>query len=57
MFELGSLGKALDIMKALAEEAHLIHGEVTRRREPFHDPEVSTKFNKCLEFLEEFLGL
>ncbi|XP_063216310.1 ferritin light chain [Bacillus rossius redtenbacheri] len=38
--ELGSLSRALDVEKSLAEEAHNIHSEVMRRRENYHDPEV-----------------
>jgi len=38
MYELGSMARALDMQKGLAEEAHFIHAEVTRRKE--HDPEV-----------------
>lgn len=37
---MASLGKSLDLWKSVAEEAHTIHGEVTRRREGLHDPEV-----------------
>lgn len=40
LHELGSLSRALDIEKSLAEEAHNIHSEVMRRRENYHDPEV-----------------
>ena len=40
MHELGSLAKALDIQKSLAEESHHIHGEAMRRKQDFHDPEV-----------------
>ncbi|XP_025190876.1 uncharacterized protein LOC112591314 [Melanaphis sacchari] len=42
MYELGSMAKALDMQKGLAEEAHYIHAEVTRRKE--HDPEVASYF-------------
>lgn len=38
MYELGSMAHALDIQKGLAEDANLIHGDVTRRKE--HDSEV-----------------
>lgn len=38
MYELGSMAKALDMQKNLAEDAHFLHAEVTRRKE--HDPEV-----------------
>lgn len=38
MYELGSMARALDMQKGLAEEANFIHAEVTRRKE--HDPEV-----------------
>lgn len=38
MYELGSMARALDMQKGLADEAHFIHAEVTRRKE--HDPEV-----------------
>nr|CAD7427355.1 unnamed protein product [Timema monikensis] len=40
--ELQSLARALDIEKGLAEDAHHIHAEVTRRRENFHDAELSS---------------
>jgi ferritin heavy chain len=40
MYELGSMARALDMQKGLAEEAHFIHAEVTRRKE--HDPEVAS---------------
>lgn len=40
MSEIHSLSKALDLWKSIAEEAHTIHGEVARRRENYHDPEV-----------------
>lgn len=39
MYELGSMAKALDMQKGLAEGAHFLHGEVTRRKE--HDAEVN----------------
>lgn len=39
MHELASMAKALDIQKGLAEGAHFLHGEVTRRKE--HDAEVN----------------
>ncbi|KAF2879212.1 hypothetical protein ILUMI_26967 [Ignelater luminosus] len=42
LYELESLAKALDMEKQLAEEAHRIHGEATRRRKDYHDPEVSS---------------
>ncbi|KAB0790153.1 hypothetical protein PPYR_15518 [Photinus pyralis] len=42
LYELNSLAKALDMEKELAERAHHIHGEATRRRESLHDPEVSS---------------
>ena len=42
MHELGSLAKALDIQKSLAEESHHIHGEAMRRKQDFHDPEVGS---------------
>lgn len=38
MYELGSMANALDMQKNLAEDAHFLHAEVTRRKE--HDPEV-----------------
>nr|WIM01374.1 ferritin 1 [Limnephilus flavicornis] len=38
--ELGSMAKALDQQKVLADEAHKIHGEVTRRSTLYHDPQV-----------------
>lgn len=38
MYELGSMAKALDMQKRLADDAHFLHAEVTRRKE--HDPEV-----------------
>jgi hypothetical protein len=40
MYELGSLGKALDMHKGLAREANLLHSEVTRTKE--HDPQVAS---------------
>lgn len=43
MYELGSMAKALDMQKSLAEDAHFIHAEVTRRKE--HDPEVRIIFS------------
>lgn len=42
MSEILSMSKSLDIWKAVAEEAHNIHGEAARRREQYHDPEVSS---------------
>lgn len=42
MHEMGSLAKALDIQKSLAEESHHIHGEAMRRKADFHDPEVGS---------------
>jgi len=42
MHEIGSLAKAIDMMKAIAEEAHHIHGEIARRRDAFHDPEIAS---------------
>jgi len=41
-YELESLAKALDMEKQLALEAHRIHGEATRKRKDYHDPEVSS---------------
>jgi len=41
------LARGLDTQKRLAEEALTIHGEATRRREGFHDPEVSIAIS-CL---------
>lgn len=38
--ELPSLAKALGMWKAVAEEAHAIHGEVARNRASVHDAEV-----------------
>jgi len=40
MYELGSMANALDMQKSLAEDAHFLHAEVTRRKE--HDPEVAS---------------
>lgn len=45
-YELESLAKALDMEKQLALEAHRIHGEATRRRKDYHDPEVSSYLEK-----------
>lgn len=42
MYELGSMAKALDMQKHLAEDAHFLHAEVTRRKE--HDPEVRINY-------------
>jgi len=42
LFELGSMGKALDMHKGLAKEANYLHSEVTRKKE--HDPEVIIHF-------------
>ncbi|CAH0559566.1 unnamed protein product [Brassicogethes aeneus] len=42
MYELQSLAKSLDIEKTLAVEAHNIHGLAARRRNEFHDPEISS---------------
>ncbi|KAJ4435679.1 hypothetical protein ANN_18295, partial [Periplaneta americana] len=42
LYELGALAHGLDTQKKLAEEALFIHGEATRRREGYHDPEVSS---------------
>jgi len=42
LYELNSLGKALDIEKKLALEVHRIHGEATRKNSKFHDPEISS---------------
>lgn len=42
LYELESLSKALDIEKELAIDAHDIHGEATRRRKEYHDPEISS---------------
>lgn len=47
MYELGSMAKALDMQKHLAEDAHFLHAEVTRRKE--HDPEV--RFSNLFYFL------
>lgn len=47
MYELGSMAKALDMQKGLANEAHTIHFEVTRKSA--HDPEV--KINSLLFFV------
>lgn len=41
IYELPALAKALDIEKELAIEAHRIHRETTRKREEYHDPEIS----------------
>ncbi|VVC45240.1 Ferritin-like diiron domain,Ferritin-like superfamily,Ferritin-related [Cinara cedri] len=40
LYELASMAKALDMQKGLAEGAHFLHGEVTRRKE--HDAEVAS---------------
>lgn len=62
MYELGSMARALDMQKGLAEEAHFIHAEVTRRKE--HDPEVKNNvfklvfnnfFNKNVIFIYYFI--
>ncbi|KAF5289474.1 hypothetical protein FQR65_LT11848 [Abscondita terminalis] len=42
LYEINSLAKALDIEKSMANSAFHIHGEATRRREEYHDPEVSS---------------
>lgn len=42
MYELGSMAKALDIQKGLAEEAYFIHAEVIRKKD--HDAEVTILF-------------
>jgi len=42
LYEVESVAKALDIEKALALDAHSIHGEATRRRAEYHDPEISS---------------
>jgi len=51
LFELGSMAKALDKQKVLAEEAHRIHGEVTRRSPDYHDPQVGHYLEE--EFMNE----
>lgn len=51
LYELQSLSKALDIEKQLATEAHRIHGEVTRRNDKYHDPEISSYLEE--EFVHE----
>lgn len=61
MSEIHSLSKALDLWKSIAEEAHTIHGEVARRRENYHDPEVASylenKFvHKHAEIIRELAG-
>ncbi|KAK9509350.1 hypothetical protein O3M35_006688 [Rhynocoris fuscipes] len=40
MHELESLSRALDMYKSLAEKAHHIHSEVTRRKVTYHDAET-----------------
>nr|AGM32344.1 ferritin, heavy subunit [Coptotermes formosanus]AGM32405.1 ferritin, heavy subunit [Coptotermes formosanus] len=42
LYELGALARGLDTQKKLAEEAFTIHSGATRRREGYHDPEVSS---------------
>ena len=40
LYELHALARGLDTQKKIAEGALEIHGEVTRRHEGYHDPEV-----------------
>ncbi|KAJ9592810.1 hypothetical protein L9F63_015501 [Diploptera punctata] len=42
LYELHALARGLDTQKKLAEGALGIHGEVTRRHEGYHDPEVAS---------------
>lgn len=42
LYELNSVAKALDMEKEMAIQAHRIHAEATRRRNEYHDPEVSS---------------
>ncbi|KAF5301825.1 hypothetical protein FQA39_LY10610 [Lamprigera yunnana] len=46
LYEINSLAKALDFEKEMAIAAHRIHVEATRRREEYHDPEVSSYLEK-----------
>lgn len=50
MYELSSLARALDMQKILADAAHKIHGESTKRSDSYHDAET-------INFIEkEFVG-
>nr|ATU82881.1 secreted Ferritin-like protein [Pristhesancus plagipennis] len=46
MHELESLSRALDMYKSLAEKAHSIHSEVTRRKTDYHDAETLSYLEK-----------
>jgi ferritin heavy chain len=46
MYELESLSRSLDMHKSLAEKAHQIHNEVTKRKVDYHDAET-------ISYLEE----
>uniref|UniRef100_R4G347 Ferritin n=2 Tax=Rhodnius prolixus TaxID=13249 RepID=R4G347_RHOPR len=46
MFELESLSRALDMQKSLAEKAHKIHSEVSKRSEDYHDAETLSYLEK-----------
>lgn len=46
MYELSSLARALDMQKVLAEGAHKIHSESTKRSDSYHDAET-------INFIEE----
>uniref|UniRef100_A0A224XW27 Ferritin n=1 Tax=Panstrongylus lignarius TaxID=156445 RepID=A0A224XW27_9HEMI len=46
MFELESLSRALDMHKSLAEKAHKIHSEVSKRSDDYHDAETLSYLEK-----------
>lgn len=43
--ELQSLSKVLDLHKNLAHQAHIIHENVTKHSDSYHDAEVSIFIN------------
>lgn len=51
LHEIGSLSKALDIEKELAERAFHVHREATRNNDQHHDPEIAQYLEE--KFIEE----